>query len=201
MGRKPTRKGKHIFLSVAGLILFSLLGCITVEKTTVQLEVSTASPDTKEMTDTGTPGFKMGEQERANSVDAEVAKEREQANEDTEVHEHLLRGQELFIQGDYEGSLKEYKEVLSLSANRPPADRALFNLGLIYADPRNPKRNLGMALDAFQRLKKDYPQSSWAEQAKIWGELFQENQTLKQLIEKSKQVDLDIEEMKRERAK
>ncbi len=200
MGRKPTRKGKHIYLSIAGLILFSFWGCTAVEKTTVQVEVSNASPETTEMTNAGAPGFKAEERGRTNVADPAVAKEQEQA-EDREVQEHLLRGQDLFIQGDYEGSLKEYKKVLSLSPNHPPGDVALFNVGLIYAHPKNPRRDPAMSLGVFQRLIKDYPKSPRAEQAKIWVEVIQENETLKQLIEKSKQVDLDIEEMKRERAK
>jgi len=189
MGRKPTRKGKHLYLSIAGLILLSPLGCATIEKTTVQVEVSTASVETKEVTDTGTAAAPGG------------SKEQERTKEDIMAHEHLLHGQKLFIQGDYEGSLKEYKEVLSLSANRTPADEALFNMGLIYAHPGNAKRNLATSLSVFQRLMKDYPQSPWAGQAKIWAELFLENETLKQVIEKSKQVDIEIEERKREKAR
>lgn len=199
MGRKPTRKGKHIYLSIAGLILLSPLGCATLEKTTVQVEVSTASAETKETT--GTPCLETREREKMGTVAPGGAKEQERAKEDIKTHEHLLRGQKLFIQGDYEGSLKQYKEVLSLSANRTPADEALFNMGLIYAHPGNPKRNLATSLSVFQRLMKDYPQSPWAEQAKIWAELFQENETLKQVIEKSKEVDIEIEERKRGKAR
>jgi tetratricopeptide (TPR) repeat protein len=201
MGRKPTRKGKHLYLSIAGLILLSPLGCATIEKTTVQVEVSTASVETKEVTDTGTSRLKTGEPERMGAAAPGGSKEQERTKEDIMAHEHLLHGQKLFIQGDYEGSLKEYKEVLSLSANRTPADEALFNMGLIYAHPGNAKRNLATSLSVFQRLMKDYPQSPWAGQAKIWAELFQENETLKQVIEKSKQVDIEIEERKREKAR
>jgi tetratricopeptide (TPR) repeat protein len=199
VGRKPTRKGKYIYLSIAGLILLSPLGCATIEKTTVQVEVSTAPAETKEAT--GTPCLETREPERMGTVAPGGAKEQDRAKEDIKAHEHILRGQKLFIQGDYEGSLKEYKEVLSLSANRTPADEALFNMGLIYAHPGNAKRNLATSLSVFQRLMKDYPQSPWAEQAKIWAGLFLENETLKQVIEKSKQVDIEIEERKREKAR
>lgn len=189
MGRKPVRAGKHIYLFIAGLILLSPLGCASVEKTTVKVEVSTASVETKEIT------------ERMGALAPGGEKEQEGTKEDIKGHEHLLHGQELFNQGDYEGSLKEYKEVLSLSANRTPADEALFNMGLIYAHPGNPKRSLATSLSVFQKLMKDYPQSPWAEQAKIWAGLLQENETLKQVIEKSKQVDIEIEERKREKAR
>ena len=201
MGRKPTRKGKYIYLSIAGLIFLSPLGCVTIEKTTVQVEVSTSSAEKKERTDAGTPCLETREQERTNAAAPSGAKEQERTKEDTEVHEHLHRGEKLFIQGDYEGSLKEYKKVLSLSANSSPGDEALFNIALIYGHPRNPKKDFAMSLSVFQRLMKDYPESLWAEQAKIWAQVFQENETLKQVIEKSKQVDIEIEEKKREKAR
>jgi hypothetical protein len=57
-------------------------------------------------------------------------------------------------------------------------------------------------------LIKDYPQSPWSEQAKIWTAVLQENEklnqtieNLNQVIEKSKKVDIQIEEKKREYAK
>ncbi len=182
MGRKSTGKGKHLFLSIAVLILLSGLGCATVEKTTIQVEVST--PIT-----------------RTNAIAPGGAKEQERTEENSKAHEHLLLGQKFFVQGDYEASLREYKKSLSLSGNSPPGDEALFNMGLIYAHPRNPKRDLAMSLSVFRRLTKGYPQSPWAEQAKIWAEVVQENETLKQVIEKSKQVDIEIEEKKKEQAK
>jgi hypothetical protein len=55
---------------------------------------------------------------------------------------------------------------------------------------------------------KEYPQSSLAEQAKIWAGILYENEKLNQTIEKlnqmieeTKQVDIQIEEKKREKGK
>jgi hypothetical protein len=62
---------------------------------------------------------------------------------------------------------------------------------------------------------KEYPQSAWTEQAKIWvpvmqesenvkriaANLTQENDRLKRMIEESKKVDIQIEEKKREQAR
>jgi len=118
-----------------------------------------------------------------------------------EAREHLLRGQKLLAQGDYEGSLTENKKVLTLSAHRPPEDEALFNTGLIYAHFDNPKKDYGKSLDYFKRMIKDYPKSPLSEQAKIWIGVLQENEKLSQILEKSKQVDIEIEEMKREKFK
>jgi hypothetical protein len=46
-----------------------------------------------------------------------------------------------------------------------------------------------------------YPKSPLVEQAKIWVEMLQENERLNQIIEKSKQVDIEIEQKKREISK
>ena len=113
------------------------------------------------------------------------------------VGDHFLRSQKLLAQGDFEGALNENQKVLSLSSRRSPEDEALFNLGLIYVLPGNPKKDIEKSLDFFRRLIKDHPKSPFTEQAKAWVEMIQENQKLNQVIEKSKQVDLEIEEKKR----
>ena len=142
--------------------------------------------------------------------------------EQEEGHQYLLHSQKLLYQGDYEGALKECQQVLSLSSPGSPKDQALFNVGLIYAYPENPKIDYGKSLNAFIKLTKDYPQSSLVDQAKIWigvlveneklnqtnerlnqtnGKLNQTIEKLNQVIEKSKQVDIEIEEKKREKTK
>lgn len=201
MGRKPAGTRKCIYLSIAGLIFLSLFGCAAVEKTTIQVEVSTASAEARERMKTAAPFPETKKREEMSAVAPEGTKEQERAKEDIKTNEHLFRGQELFIRGDYDGSLKEYRKVLALSANRPPGDEAVFHIGLIYAHHRNPKRDLAMSLSFFSKLIKDYPQSPWVEQAKIWAEVLRENETLKKVIEESKQVDIEIEEKKREKAR
>jgi hypothetical protein len=94
--------------------------------------------------------------------------------------ERLLRSKELLHRGDYPGSLKESQRVLSLPGKNPPKDQAL---------------------DFFKRVVKDYPKSPLAEEAKAWAGVLQENEKLSQMIEKSKQVDIAVEEKKREKAR
>jgi tetratricopeptide (TPR) repeat protein len=117
------------------------------------------------------------------------------------TQEYLLQGQRLLAQGDYEGSINENQKILSMSTHQPPRDEALFNLGLIYAHFGNPKKDFGKSLDFFKKLIKDYPRSPLVEQAKIWVEVLQENEELNHVIQKLKQVDIEIEERKREQAK
>ena len=125
-----------------------------------------------------------------------------------ETREYFITAQKLLDQGDYEGSLKENQKVLSLYDNVPPGDEALFNAGLIYALYGYPKRDYQKSLDHFKRLVKVFPQSPFAGQAKIWIGLLQENERLKREIEelnktikKSKEVDIQIDEKKKELSK
>ncbi len=114
-------------------------------------------------------------------------------------------------------------------ANRADGDEMLFNTGLDYANPANPKKDYNKSLSAFRQIAKDYPKSPWAnpsnilvdviqenirlrrlrtealqENAKLQKqatEALQENERLKDVIEQSKKVDIEIEEKKREKAR
>jgi len=116
-----------------------------------------------------------------------------------EGRENLIRSQKLLAQGNYEGALAENQKILSLPDPKSPKDEALFNLGLIYAHSRNPQKDIGKSLGFFKRLVNQYPKSSLVEQAKTWVGILEENEELNFLIQKLKQVDIDIEEMKRKK--
>ena len=117
------------------------------------------------------------------------------------ARERLLRGQKLLAQGDYEGAILENQKVLSMATYRPPGDEALFNMGLIYAHSGNPKKDFEKSIEFFKKLIKDYPESPLVDQSKIWVEVLQKNEELNQVIQKLKQVDIEIEERKREKGK
>jgi len=173
MGGERTRAGKFVYFCAAGLIFFLLSGCMTFKK---EFNLSTSQEVTPE---------KVSQQEEGA----------------TSACERLLRSKKLLHQGDYAGSLKECQRVLSLPGKNPPKDQALFQMGLIYADINNPQRDFGKALDFFKRAVKDYPKSPLAEEARVWAGVLQENEKLSQVIEKSKQVDIAVEEKKREKAR
>jgi tetratricopeptide (TPR) repeat protein len=135
---------------------------------------------------------KTSQEEMANLAKPEEA---------TGISEHILQGKRLLSLGDCEGSLREHQKALSLSADRPPGDEALFNMALVYAHPVNPKKDYGKSLSLFKKLMKDYPQSLLCEEARTWISLFEEIEKLNQIIEKSKRIDIEIEEKKREKAK
>lgn len=98
--------------------------------------------------------------------------------------------EDLISRGDFEGAMKECQKILSLSAEAAPGDEALMNMGLISAHYANPKKDYKKAMGYFMRVQKDFPQSRYAEEAKIWTGVLRS-------FEKAKQVDLDIQEKKR----
>lgn len=113
----------------------------------------------------------------------------------------LGQANELFKKGDYEGSLKENQRVLSLIGKTIPRDRALFNMGLIYAHGENPKKDYGKSILYFNRVITEYPESPLIPEAKAWVKILQENQQLLEMIKKVKEVDIAVEEKKREKGK
>jgi tetratricopeptide (TPR) repeat protein len=66
---------------------------------------------------------------------------------------------DLFNQGKYEASLSKYKQIIE--KDPAVADRVLFEMGIIYAHPRNEQKDYYMALECFQKLIKDYPDSEY----------------------------------------
>ncbi len=176
MGRKRTRTREFVYFCIVSLILFACFGCAVFNEKQ-KIEVKKDDPRRKE--------------------------------ENSKIlSEHLLRARTLLDQRDYDGSLKENQKVLSLAGQNQPGDEALFNLGLIYAHAGNPKKDYDKSIVFFKKLMKDYPQSPFAAQARTWAGILKENeklrqtiQKLNQVIEESKQVDIEIEEKKREKGK
>jgi tetratricopeptide (TPR) repeat protein len=96
----------------------------------------------------------------------------------------------LISRGNFEGALKESQEILARSPKAPPGDEALMAMGLISAHYANPKKDYKKALSYFMRVEREFPRSPLREEAKIWIGVLQ-------AFEKAKQVDLEIEEMKK----
>ena len=130
----------------------------------------------------------------------------------------------LFKEGYYEAAMKENQKLLS--EGKAPGDMALYNIGLISACSLNPKKDYLQALDTFQKLVSQYPHSSFAEEAKVWIQVLEEHQKiaeerqkfleekrnltrereilsqerekLKYTVEKSRQLDIEIEKRRRQ---
>ena len=105
---------------------------------------------------------------------------------------HLQRVRESIDNGDFDAAVRVYQNDLARPAGdrETQADESLFNLGLLYAHYANPKKDYQKALGCFTRLVKEHPRSPLAEEAGIWAGVLES-------MEKSKRVDIEIEEMKK----
>lgn len=66
---------------------------------------------------------------------------------------------DFFNQGKYEASLSKYEQIIE--KHPEVADRVLFEVGIIYAHPRNEKKDYQKSLECFQKIVKDYPDSEY----------------------------------------
>jgi L,D-peptidoglycan transpeptidase YkuD (ErfK/YbiS/YcfS/YnhG family) len=74
-------------------------------------------------------------------------------------HSTFEEANSLFNQGKYLASLNKYEQLLGKSATN--GDRVLFEMGFIYSYPKNEKKDYQKALECFQKLIKDYPDSEY----------------------------------------
>ena len=102
----------------------------------------------------------------------------------------LMRVESLLSKGNFDGAIKKSQDILARSPKTPPGDEALMDMGLISAHYANPKKDYKKALSYFMRVEREFPRSPLAEEAKIWIGVLQ-------AFEKAKQVDIEIEEMKK----
>jgi len=112
----------------------------------------------------------------------------DESNQRQRLRETLASGQQQLLSGDYEGSLKSYERVIAIAENQPPADMATYNVGLVLAHPLNPKNDRPKAITAFNRVIATYPDSVWAEQARVWINVLNEAEETKRELAKTKQL-------------
>ena len=92
---------------------------------------------------------------------------------------------------NFEEAVQENLQILEKAGTKKPADEALYNLGLIYAHIDNPAKDFKKSQIYFHVLTQEFPDSEWAEEGKIWLGLFE-------TIEKIQQIDVDIEQQKKQ---
>ncbi len=86
--------------------------------------------------------------------------------------------------------MRVYQDALARPGTERKTGELLFELGLLYAHNKNPKKDYRKAQGYFTRLVREYPRSVLVEEAKIWIDVLD-------TMEKSKRVDMKIEEMKK----
>lgn len=92
---------------------------------------------------------------------------------------------------NFEEAVRKNLLILEQAGQQHPADEALYNLGLIYAHIDNPAKDFKKSQIYFHVLAKQFPDSALAEEAQIWLGLFE-------TIEKMQQIDIDIEQQKKQ---
>lgn len=103
----------------------------------------------------------------------------------------ILPGQKYLSSGNFQEAVKEYRKVLSSPESKQLADEALFGMGLLYSHYENPDKDYQEASRYFDRLIREYPKSPLVVQARIW-------QSVLNVIEEAKKVDIEIEKRKKE---
>ena len=66
---------------------------------------------------------------------------------------------DLFHQGNYRASLETYRQILERDPGR--GDRVLFEMGILYAHPKNDQKNYRKSLECFQKIIREYPASGY----------------------------------------
>jgi tetratricopeptide (TPR) repeat protein len=105
-----------------------------------------------------------------------------------EVREALASGDQLLSRGDFDGSLKAFAGAAEIARDQAPADAAWYKMGLIYLHPRNPQKDRHQAIGLFNRVFSRFPESSWADQAKIWVSVLNEAEETNRDLERSKET-------------
>jgi tetratricopeptide (TPR) repeat protein len=77
----------------------------------------------------------------------------------------LEEANNLFNQGCYQASLDKY--VQSSAKHPAQGDRILFEMGIIYAYPKNEQKDYQKALECFQKLIKEYPASEYRQNSEM----------------------------------
>jgi tetratricopeptide (TPR) repeat protein len=186
MGGKRSGTRQHVFLCVA---LLGLTSSCTFTRKEIPPPVAAVAPEPPpEIVEPEPPPEPEPEPEPVAVMPSKEELERRDAQQ------HLQQGQTLLGKGDYDGSLRQSQRALALAKNQEPADEALFNMALVFADPNNPKKDNRRAINLFNRILREYPESRLREQAKIWVGVLDG-------VEKLKQVDIEIEERKRDRTR
>jgi tetratricopeptide (TPR) repeat protein len=70
-----------------------------------------------------------------------------------------------FSQGNYQASLDKYKQIIEKYPTKK--DRVLFEMGIIYAYPKNESKDYQKSLECFQKLITDFPGSGYRQDSEM----------------------------------
>jgi tetratricopeptide (TPR) repeat protein len=72
---------------------------------------------------------------------------------------------DFFNQGNYKAALSKYEQIIE--KHPAVADRVLFEMGVIYAHPGNEQKDYQKALECFQKIVREYPNSNYNRDSQI----------------------------------
>jgi len=86
-------------------------------------------------------------------------------NDGRQAKTTFAEANDLFHQGSYTASLDKYSEITEKYPAK--ADRALFEMAVIYAHPKNEQKDYQKSLECFQKLIKEYPGSEYRQNSEM----------------------------------
>ncbi|MEW6186902.1 MAG: L,D-transpeptidase family protein [Thermodesulfobacteriota bacterium] len=86
-------------------------------------------------------------------------------NEASQARPVFQEANTLFNQGNYPASLSRYRHLIEKYPNL--GDRVLFEMGIIYAYSENKGKDYQKALDCFQKIIRQYPESGFRKDSEI----------------------------------
>jgi tetratricopeptide (TPR) repeat protein len=86
-------------------------------------------------------------------------------NDGRQVKTTFAEANDLFHQGSYAASLDKYSVIVEKYPAK--ADRALFEMGIVYAHPKNEQKDYQKSLECFQKLIKEYPESEYRQNSEM----------------------------------
>jgi tetratricopeptide (TPR) repeat protein len=86
-------------------------------------------------------------------------------NEGYQAKSTFEEANDLFSQGKYKASLDKYEEIIEKYPTT--GERVLFEMGTIYAHPKNEQKDYQKSLECFQKLIKDYPASEYRQNSEM----------------------------------
>jgi tetratricopeptide (TPR) repeat protein len=95
-------------------------------------------------------------------------------NEGLQAKSTFKEANDLFSRGSYKASLGKYEQIIEKYPTE--GDRVLFEMGIIYAYPRNEQKDYQKSLECFQKLVKDYPGSGYRKDSEMM--IFQINNVI-----------------------
>jgi TolA-binding protein len=117
----------------------------------------------------------------------------QEIREEERIHEKIIQGQKFRGQGEFEKSIRIFKEILSDYPQKPPGDQALRELALTLSHPGNNRKGYSEAMVFWWKLHKDFPKSPYAEEARAWIEL---NTSYADALKKGEKTESQLQQAK-----